>query len=174
MKPEDMPSEVVQGDEQMEQALDQLGKLVAPRTAAENDFVLRVMHRIQSASMELRKPVRAGRWILGSVLGIAGCLAIALTLWHTMAAGHPAPLIVTSGKQVEPAPVSPSVDPMPIVRTSTWTTVSEGVVVQRDVPVRALLYREFERVELLDSQGNAESHLIVPTKAMLVATKEQY
>ena len=60
------------------------------------------------------------------------------------------------------------------MRRSTWSTVTESVVLEGDVPVRKLLYSEFERVELLDAQGNTESRLIVPTKAMLVATKEQY
>ena len=52
--------------------------------------------------------------------------------------------------------------------------MSERVVLEGDVPVRKLLYQEFERVELLDAQGNTQSHLIVPTKAMLVAANERY
>jgi hypothetical protein len=65
-------------------------------------------------------------------------------------------------------------DAAPTVRRSTWSTVTEGVVLEHDVPVRKLLYSEFERVELLDARGNTESSLVVPTKAMLVASKEQY
>jgi hypothetical protein len=45
---------------------------------------------------------------------------------------------------------------------------------ENDVPVRKLLYREFERVELVDANGNTESQMVVPTKAMLLATKEHY
>ena len=40
--------------------------------------------------------------------------------------------------------------------------MAETVVLEGNVPVRKLLYREFERVELLDPQGNLESRLIVP------------
>ncbi len=66
------------------------------------------------------------------------------------------------------------VEAAPAVRKSTWSVVTEGVVLEGDMPVRKLLYREFERVEVLDSQGNPESSLIVPTKAMLLASDERY
>jgi hypothetical protein len=75
-------------------------------------------------------------------------------------------------KNVAPSPAT--VEVPPIVRRSTWSTVTEDVVMEREVPVRKLLYREFERVELVDAQGKIESRLIVPTKAMLVASKECY
>jgi hypothetical protein len=84
-------------------------------------------------------------------------------------------MTVASDKQEEKVtPTSPPLEAAPVVRTSTWSTVTENVVLERDVPVRKLVYREFERVELLDSQGNIKSHMIVPTKAMLVATREWY
>jgi len=90
-------------------------------------------------------------------------------------ADRPPPVAVANNNQEQRAAASsPPVEAAPVVRTSTWSTVSEDVVLERDVPVRKLFYREFERVELLDSRGNTESRLIVPTKAMLVASKEWY
>ena len=84
------------------------------------------------------------------------------------------PLAASSGPVDVTAVDVTAVDVAPVVRRSTWSTVAESVVLERDVPVRKLLYSEFERVELLDAQGNTASRLIVPTKAMLVATKERY
>ncbi len=68
----------------------------------------------------------------------------------------------------------PPVEAAPVVRTSTWSVVTESVVIEGDMPVRKLLYREFQRVDVFDAHGNSESRLIVPTKAMLLASDERY
>jgi hypothetical protein len=184
MQEEEMQSEQpqpTQTDERLEQALDRLGRLVVPDSASANDFVSRVMQRIEAAGVESRRPNVFGRWLLRSAIGTAACLAAALALWRTAVLWRTSvdlhsPRVVAGNdnQEAKARPVSPVAEVEPVLRTSTWSTVNESVVLEHDVPVRKLLYREFERVELLDSRGNSEGRLVVPTKAMLVVTKEQY
>jgi len=174
MKWDDRQTEPAESDERLEQALDRLGTLVAPESAAENAFVSRVMRRIHGATVESRRPNLVGRWLVRIAIGAAACLVVAAALWRTMADRPPPVAVANNNQEQRAAASSPPVEAAPVVRTSTWSTVSEDVVLERDVPVRKLFYREFERVELLDSRGNTESRLIVPTKAMLVASKEWY
>jgi hypothetical protein len=163
-----------QADTRLEQALDRLGAVLVPKLPNETDFVSRVMARIVGRTVEVR-PKRVGRWLVRMAIAAAACLAAIFVFWREMAGRSSPPSIVASNKQEEEvAPMRSPIEAARVLRTSTWSTVTEGVVLENDVPVRKLLYREFERVELLDSQGNTESHLIFPTKAMLVATDEQY
>jgi hypothetical protein len=160
-------------EERLEQALDRLGALIAPSAADERDFVSRVMHRIGNAPAP-RPPHRPRRYARLAVAA-AACAIAALVFLRTTAMHRPAPGIAAAKTHDEKStPPGPPVDAAPAVRTSTWSTVSESVVMENDVPVRKLLYREFERVELFDAQGKTEGQLVVPTKAMLVATKERY
>ena len=170
-----MQPEQPQSDERLEQALDRLGKLVAPESVSDDDFVSRVMCRVRGTPADVRQPSRAGRWLVRAAIGAAACLIATLVLWTTIVARR-APLAVIANDRHEEAttPASQPIESAPVVRTSTWSVVTEGVVLEGDIPVRKLLYREFERVEVLDSQGNPESSLVVPTKAMLVASEERY
>jgi len=173
-------------DEPLEGSLDRLGELLAPEPAAERAFVSQVMQRIDAAPAGVRRPNPFRRRLLYTAIGAAACIIVALALWRTMAIRHAPPEMVASGNEsgVADSPLSASVsnahpangdtDSDPVVRTSTWSVVTENVVLEDDVPVRELLYREFERVEVLDDQGNAESHLVVPTKVMLLAREERY
>ena len=175
-------------DEPLAQALDRLGRLVAPESsAAEPDMVARVMARIEASGRREAAAAKArGRWLAGSMAGLAAGLLLALALWRSMPGRPPCRRPATAEKTCAvqqrrfwpdgPAESFTAVDVAPdgAAYRSTWSTVTESVVLERDVPVRKLLYSEFERVELLDAQGNTASRLIVPTKAMLVATKERY
>ncbi len=183
MRREDMSREELTGDEPLAQALDRLGRLVAPESSPQTDMVARVMARIEPLAAEAPRPKRGGRWLAGSMAGLAAGLLLALALWRSMPGQHAVPAAATTENDPLAASSGPvdvtavdvtAVDVAPVVRRSTWSTVTESVVLERDVPVRKLLYSEFERVELLDAQGNTASRLIVPTKAMLVATKERY
>jgi hypothetical protein len=179
MRQEETQSEPAQSGQRLEEALDRLGTLVAPEPATGNDFAARVMQRIQVGAVEPRRPSRLGRRPIRLAIGAAACVVIALALWRTMLVHPSAPAIVANDKQVERiveklAAADPPVEAAPMVRTSTWSVVTESVVLEGDVPVRKLLYREFERVEVLDAQGNTASRLIVPTKAMLLASEERY
>ncbi len=170
MKPEEM-----QSDEQLNAALDRLGSRVAPESAAASDFTARVMGRIGTAEVEVRRPRPRGRWLVRAGVGAAACLVISLLVWRSMAARHsPPPTIASDNRPQQVAAASRPAEPAPTVRTSTWSIVTEGVVLEEDVPVRKLLYREFQQVEVLDSQGNSEGQMVVPTKAMLVAADEWY
>ncbi len=161
-------------DEGIEQALDRLGELTAPPSAAsESDFVSRVMRQIGDAP-SLRRPRRSQR-LARLAIAVAACAIAALVFWPTAAAHRPAPDVVAAKAQNEASsPRGLPADASPAVRISTWSTITESVVLEQDVPVRKLLYREFERVELVDANGNTEGQMVVPTKAMLLATKERY
>ncbi len=168
--------------------MDRLGSLVAPESPREGDFVSGVMRRVRSevagdSPGPLRPSPRGWRAIRLAVAA-AACLVVALGFWAIAAAHHSPPAIATNGEQKEiavPAALpsnaaaveNASVETVPAIRKSTWSVVTESVVLEGDMPVRKLFYREFERVEVLDSQGNPESSLVVPTKAMLVANQEQ-
>ncbi len=170
MKPEEM-----QSDEQLTQALDRLSTRVAPESATANDFAARVMDRIRGTEAEVRRPRPLDRWLVRVGVGAAACLVVSLVLRQAIVARHSPPATLASDNR--PQLVTPARQPAvaaPTVRTSTWSIVTEGVVLEEDVPVRKLFYREFQQVEVLDSQGNSEGHLVVPTKAMLVAADEWY
>ena len=164
---------------------DRLTGLVAPESAADATFVARVMHRLHGAEVATRHPDFRSRRPIHLAIGVAVCLAVVLVVWRTTAAHRSIPVVAVAGNE-EKNPVEtkdtknktvPTIRPIeapPVVRTSTWSDVAETVVLEGNVPVRKLLYREFERVELLDPQGNLESRLIVPTRVMFLATKEQY
>jgi hypothetical protein len=159
-------------DRDIEQALDRLGASMAP-VADENEFISRVMQRIGEPPAPRRTPwpQRLARLMVAA----ATCVIVAIVFWRTAAVHKQAPDVVASKPHKEKTTtVHSPVDAEPAVRTSTWSTVSESVVLENDVPVRKLLYREFERVELVDANGNTESQMVVPTKAMLLATKEYY
>jgi hypothetical protein len=173
MRPDENQPEPQIGDDPIEQALDRLGALVAPSESNEREFVLHVMQRIGDSPA----PRRRHRASLIARLAViaAACVIAALVFWRSTSAQRHAPEIVDSKTLKEKAkPVSLPAEVAPAMRTSTWSTVSESVVIENDVPVRKLFYREFERVELVDAQGKTEGEMVVPTKAMLVATKEQY
>jgi hypothetical protein len=161
-------------DQCLEQELDRLGEMVAP-AASDTEFVSRVMRRIGDATATPRRSYRT-RLIARLAIMAAACVIAAIVFWRTGAAHHPPIVspIVDDRHQVTGPSTAPAADPEPAVRTSTWSTVTESVVLENDVPVRKLLYREFERVELVDAQGNMEGQMVVPTKAMLLASKEQY
>jgi hypothetical protein len=173
MRPDKMQSPP-QADECLEQALDRLGAMVAP-AADENEFVSRVMRRIGDAPAVPRRRYRARLLARLAIVGAASVIA-AIVFWRTSAAHRSAPVapVAENAHQVtDPSPAPPAAS-SPAMRTSTWSTVTERVVLENDVPVRKLLYREFERVELVDAQGNMEGEMVVPTKAMLVASEELY
>jgi hypothetical protein len=178
-----MRAEGATRDESLQQALDRLGTLVAPESLPTAGIVSQAMQRIERRPREAAGAKRIGRWLVCSAVGLAACLLAELAFWQSLPGRLVPPAAVTTAND-KPVPSSAPVgsapvgsapdDAAPIMRRSTWSTVTESVVLEGDVPVRKLLYSEFERVELLDAQGNTESRLIVPTKAMLVATKEQY
>jgi hypothetical protein len=161
-------------EERVEQALDRLGELIVPESRSETDFVARVMQQVRAEAPSVRGPRPAGRRFVRIVAGAAVCLVVSLTLWRISARQSPRRIVTNVDHKENVAPARLSVEAAPAVRKSTWSVVTEGVVLEDDMPVRKLLYREFERVEVLDSQGNPESSLVVPTKAMLVAGEERY
>lgn len=179
----------LQFDARLEQALDRLDSLVVPDPPNDGDFVSGVMRRVHGevvgGSVAVRRSSPRGRRLVRLVVGVSACGVIALGLW-SIAAPHRSPAPIAAGGEqkgtaapsalaVEPAPVeAASAEAAPAIRKSTWTVVTEGVVLEGDMPVRKLLYREFERVEVLDAQGNPESSLVLPTKAMLVTSDERY
>ena len=134
---------------------------MAPESAAANEFVAGVMDRIRGTEVEVRRPRplgRAGRSRRGCA---AACLVASLVLWQTIVARHSPPATLASDNRPQQVtPASRPAEAAPTVRTLTWSIVTEGVVLEEDVPVRKLLYREFQQVEVLDSQGNSEGHLV--------------
>jgi hypothetical protein len=182
----DMTEEYRQFDEPLEESLDRLGGLLAPGSAEESNFVSRVMQKIEAAPAGVRRPAPFRRRLLYMAIGVAACLVVAIALWRTMAArqvpseivanrdesGNAGSFLSVPAQGTEAANSDTAAEP--VMRTSTWSVVTESVVLEDDVPVRELLYREFERVEVLDDQGNVASHLVVPTKAMLLAREERY
>jgi hypothetical protein len=173
MKLDDMEFEPPHSDGSIEEALDRLGTLIAPVGTDENDFVSRVMRQIGDVPAP-RRPHRRRLLALITIIA-AACVIAALVVWRTTAAHRKSPDIELSKMHEQIAmPASSPADAAAAVRTSTWSTVSESVVIENDVPVRKLLYREFERVELVDADGKTEGQMVVPTKAMLVASKERY
>jgi hypothetical protein len=173
MEKYDIQPEPPSADERLEQALDRLGALLAPPADDETGFVSRVMQRIGDAPAP-RRPQRPQR-LARLAVAVAACVIATVVLWRATAAHRPAPEIVTTNTHDDKsAPADSPAVAAAAMRTSTWSTVSESVVLENDVPVRKLLYREFERVELVDTQGKTEGQMVVPTKAMLVATKERY
>jgi hypothetical protein len=175
MKREELYSQQPQSDERLEQALDRLGELVARGRAEQSEFVSRVICQVRGAVKDVRRPSWPGRWLVRLAIGAAACAVVSLALWKTSAARHAAPTIAANdNREQKAAPAAPHVESSPTVRTSTWSVVTEGVVLEGDMPVRKLLYREFQRVEVLDSKGKPESSMVLPTKAMLVAGEEHY
>jgi hypothetical protein len=134
------------------------------------------MQRINAAPASERRPSRSRR-LLYLAAGAAACLIVAIAVRGTIALRHAPQEAIANHQEngetnVPQSTTGPTVEP--VMRTSTWSVVTEDVVLEGDVPVRELLYREFQRIEVLDAEGNTESHLVVPTKVMLLASEEQY
>ena len=60
MRREDMSREELTGDEPLAQALDRLGRLVAPESSPQTDMVARVMARIEPLAAEAPRPAGPG------------------------------------------------------------------------------------------------------------------
>jgi hypothetical protein len=145
----------MKADEQLEQDLTQLGRLMDPG----EDFVNRVMRQIDSKPQQTAS-IHLSRWFIPFGSAIAALLLIAVGLF----------VLKPGGKKS-----TTESHPQLVRSSSEWQTISEQpVTLTGDVPGRLISRQLFERVKWTDPQQHATFERLVPRQKVTLITLENY